>query len=1298
MLGVASRLTSGSATCVAACRTSSLLRPLASATPAAPVRLGRYDVTGLIRAGGMGTVYDAVDHEHGTRVALKTLTALDAEGLRRFKTEFRAVADLAHPNLVPVYELSSEGDVWFFTMERIDGVDFLEWLRGPSARDAPTREEQEQADATTRPRDGSASVRPSPAEPVPVLPESLPRVRDAFGQLVRGVRALHQAGLLHLDLKPSNVLVDRSGRVVVLDFGLVRPIREARARNAEGDLDRSVSGTPAWMAPEQFAGEGIDAPADWYAVGLMLYRALTGMPAFPPAGVAVTWFAKTHLPPTPPNELLAGVPADLSMLAMELLHPDPASRPSGDTIAEMLAGGGATASSPGVLRVRSDLVGRAAERDALLGVLRRVRGGGAGLVHVRGPSGVGKSALLRDLRAASRASGEALVLRGRCYERESVPYKAFDGMFDELARWLTARVEAETERLLPAWTVELARVFPVLGTVPAVAERVQQSLVTSTVVSAMELRRRALVAARELFANVAARMLVVLEIDDLQWADADSITLLDALLGAPAIPRLLVAASFRPEEASTSTATAAYLSAVPELAARRDLELVSIDVGPLSEGEARRLAAATLTHHDERSVRLAAAIAGESGGVPFFVEELARFANQQRDAGREISTSGVTLDGLLAQRIETLPQAERALVEVLAVANNPIPLSVAFGVAGIETGVLRALWTLGGGHFVRATGASASDRVELHHDRMRESVLASMDAGRIATHRLGLGRALAAFGTESPWLFDAVRHLEGVMDRIEGDERIAIARLDVAAGREARRGAAFGLAFERYRAACRWLPESAWDEHYGLALAAWSGAAEAAYLAGAWSELDAFVDVVKKRGRTIFDQLPGWEVEIDALIARNEYGAATAAGLRALRLLGEELPEDPGEAEVGAAVTDAMKALGSIGAEGVMRLGPATDPRAVASMRIQSRISSAAYFAKPMLLPLLACRLVSSSIASGLSPATPYALAVYGIVLNSIGMLADAHMWGGVAERLIERLDDRSYEARTRHVVNDLVCTWMVPLRSTLPSLRAVVDVGKATGDLEYGAYAAHAYVHNALYAGVDLDSLLEEALGLGAFMRAQGQVNALHVHEPFEQVLRSFTGRASDPASLDGSGFDEEAALARARAQGSRSAQCLLPLLMGMVRYHFGSVVDASAKLEMARPFLDGLASTWHQPMFHQYAALAIWRLPAADRAPLEKAADESLAALVRWAAACPANFAHRVSLVEGERARARGDHDAARRHFTAARDAAAASAFWIDLGMIEERWADVEDAARHREAANVAYARCSAHAKFER
>jgi len=236
---------------------------LAAATPDHPIRLGAYDVTALLGKGGMGEVYDAIHSEHGVRVALKTLTHVEPERILRFKTEFRSVAGLSHPNLVPLYELGCQDDLWFFTMERIDGADLLAGIRGARHPAAPPPVSAVRAPATTWATRGDTTVERPRASArarggaTPSLPPSIPRVRDAFAQLVRGVHALHEAGFVHLDLKPTNVLLEPGGRVVILDFGLVQAIKTGPPEPFSPDKVRArrLLGTPAWMAPEQFVGE-----------------------------------------------------------------------------------------------------------------------------------------------------------------------------------------------------------------------------------------------------------------------------------------------------------------------------------------------------------------------------------------------------------------------------------------------------------------------------------------------------------------------------------------------------------------------------------------------------------------------------------------------------------------------------------------------------------------------------------------------------------------------------------------------------------------------------------------------------------------------------------------------------------------------------------------------------------------------------------------------------------------------------------------------------------------------------------
>jgi len=1263
---------------------------LANVSPESPVRLGRYEIIGLVGQGGMGTVYDAFDLEHGTRVALKTLTRLDPANLLRFKNEFRSVADLAHPNLVPLYELTCQYDLWFFTMDYIDGVDFIEWLRG----EAPVRPSSA-PDTMVGSRRGVRNLRqrdrnrPNPDQPA--APPSLVWVRQALAQLVAGVYALHDTGYLHLDLKPSNVLIDDDGRVVILDFGLIRRVDDKRAIDDDDEI--SISGTPMWMAPEQFTDAQIGKPADWYAVGLMLYWALTGVPAFPEmADATETGAMRQRVQPVPPRQRVAALPDDLSELAVALLQPDAADRPGGRTLLELTAGKEALAR-----RQDAAFIGRGAELEQLRRAYRRVAEGNGAVVHLTGSSGLGKTALLRRFLHDVQANGDGLALSGRCYERETVPYKAFDGLLDELAAWLGELDVRELDPLLPRWLTELVRVFPVLATVPAV-QVAQKVMPPAELVSVVELRRRAVEALSALLANIAVRRPLVLEIDDLQWADADSVELLTRLL-TPPLPGVLLIVSFRPDEARASSVVAPYLATATELGEA----LVDMSVGPLPTPDAELMAWRQLRALDIDAPALAMGIAAESGGVPFFIEELCHYVTQYRDTNSAgLVSAGISLDEVLAARVKSLPDLQRALIEVLSVANSPIPLFIAFEEAGLGGGALRSLWALRRRHLIRTTGAAADDRVELHHDRMRESVLGYLPAARATEIHVGLGRALAEEhdGADGDhWLFEAVRHLNHAHSQLEGAERRYTAALNLEAGRAARHSAAFPLAFSCFSAGTKLLSATAWEHDYDLALALYGGAAETAYLSAAWDELDRFIVAVKHHGRTGVDQLVGWEAQIDACIGRKRYADAVAAAIEALRLLEVELPATASEAEVGAAVRDAMQGLARVGPQGLMALPAADDARVVAAMRLLSRVTSAAYFAAPHLLPLVVSRQVTMSVERGLNPVTSYALSVFGIVLNTLGLHREAQTWGEVALELQDRFKDMSVDARVRHVVHNLVCIWTVPISSAVKELRKVVDMGKTTGDFEYAAYAAHGYIHNAMYAGWPLEPLYGEAIEMGDFMRGFQQVNALHVHEPFEQLLRAYLGMLDDPKCLDGDGFSEAAALAATRETGSSAGEALLQTVMGIARYSFGDPADAHRCFAAVRPMLSAMPSVWHVPMFHQYAALSIFALDDDARAAHAADAAADLEAMRKLAEQGPENFAHRVVLLEAESARAEGDKVAALAGFERAIEQADANGFINDVALGHELAArcasDPEMVRYHRIGARAAYERWGAVAK---
>src|SRR5262245_49627717 len=402
-----------------------------------------------------------------------------AEALYRFKWEFRALADLVHPNLVTLYELLAEGDRCFFTMELVRGVSFVDYVRWRPAFDSTVATDQltslrtapdtpvEEFDAETRTWDSGEPRTGTNQRPRSSSPDALDadRLRAALAQLAHGLCALHDAGKLHRDVKPSNVLVTHEGRVVLLDFGLVTELGLERGHD---QIDARIVGTPAYMSPEQSAGRTISESTDWYSAGVMLYEALTGRRPFDGDFVAMLTEKQQRESPAP-ADIVPGIPDDLDELCRALLRSDPAARPAGSDVLARI-GGPISPRAPTTDVHSQPFVGRQRHLAALEDAFAATKPGRTVTVYVHGASGMGKSALVRRfLQQLTRSEPDAVVLRGRCYEQESVPYKALDPLVDDLSQYLQRLPPAQAEALLPRDAVALSRLFPVLLRVEALA-------------------------------------------------------------------------------------------------------------------------------------------------------------------------------------------------------------------------------------------------------------------------------------------------------------------------------------------------------------------------------------------------------------------------------------------------------------------------------------------------------------------------------------------------------------------------------------------------------------------------------------------------------------------------------------------------------------------------------------------------------------------------------------------------------------------------------------------------------------
>jgi len=509
-------------------------------------------------------------------VAVKILGAhlQVGDARERLFREARAAAALSHPHVVAVHDVGEHQHMPYLVMELIEG---------------PSLKERK--------------------------PETIEETIELATQLCQALEHAHEHGLVHRDLKPANVLLaDSSGTpsVKLVDLGLAVRERAVRLTREGG-----ITGTVAYMAPEQALGKEIDGRTDLYALGVMLYEFTTGRLPFVGDNPLAVLSQHLHAPVVPPRTYRANIPEHIEAAILRLLEKDPDDRfATAKEVAAVLtqspeaaaisAPAGVSAALGGLVRGR--MVGRDTEIDALRSSWSETTHGRGGMLLVSGEPGSGKTRLARELIDYARITGGA-VLSGGCYELEAAtPYLPF---VEALRTWVHQSADDELREAAGDSGAELARLAPELesriGPFPE-----------GPALSASEERLRLYDGVARCLFHLAGPSGLLLFIDDLQWADQASLSLLHYMVRLAGNERLLILGCYRDTDLDRSHPLAEALDLW-----NRERAAVRVHLGRLGlDGTSAMLT--NLLGDECISEAFCADIHRETEGNPFFIEEVVK--------------------------------------------------------------------------------------------------------------------------------------------------------------------------------------------------------------------------------------------------------------------------------------------------------------------------------------------------------------------------------------------------------------------------------------------------------------------------------------------------------------------------------------------------------------------------------------------------------------------------------------------------------------------------------------------------
>ena len=1114
---------------------------------------------------------------------------------------------------------------------------------------------------------------------------------------------LHRRDISHRDIKPHNILINRlTDTLKITDFGI-----SEKTNQVYGEMMESsdvIEGTLVYISPEQTGrmNSTVDYRTDLYSLGVTFYEMLTGTVPFMSKDPMEIIHGHIARLPVPPCLLKPEIPDPVSDIVMKLLSKSPSERYQNglglsadleECLNRLERFGEITPFPLGTRDIspRFIMPGKLVGRDEPLGVLHRafdrVSEGAVEVVFVTGEPGIGKSALVDEIykpiveRRGYFASGKFDQFH------RTVPYSAVKQAFQSLARQLLS----ENDERLKNWKTRLESALGQNGRIitdiiPDI-ERIMGRQPDMPDLGPEETRNRFNFFFKNFVRVFAAEgHPLVIFLDDLQWADTASLTLIQTITTDRDLRCVLFIGSYRDTEVPAhhpfmTVRNAIKASGVP---------LTTLTLGPLGPADINRLTASLMRCEEAQSMPLARAIYEKTKGTPFFINQFLRTLHDKGLLNLDV-VRGWTWDirrieelpatdnvvQIMAEKLKDLPPEHLDIIQVCACIGNRFDLETLSAVSDQPMDlVLSVIDSLVREGLISPTG----DGYRFYHNRIQEAAYSHLyitEKERIH-YRIGNLDLDRTAQDDIPgrvfYICDQLNHACRLM--VTRTERTVLAELNLKAGIKAKESTAYAAAVNYLSTGCSLLAENAWSTDYALAYGLHTELMECQYLHRNFEEAEKLFTTIIENAESKMDKAKAYHILIVLYTNMRSPREAIDLGLKALTLFGIRISPHVGMVTVAAELFRTKRLMNRIGINKIEDLPVIEDKELNSYFQIFFAMGTPAYYFNPNLFAMLVLKGLSLSFRQGgIMRYGSLALIALGTIIQAaLGDYRLGSHLGEMALRLNDRFDDRKTAGMVYHTFAFFIQHWKRHARHNIDLFRKVFQLSMDTGNFIYAGHSVNAAADCRLIIGTPLDEVLAENMKHRDLMTVVKDPFIAARHQENTQFILCLKGLTHSRTSLSGPDFDEDEHMLKLSRDMNYFGLCYTLLYKMKLNYLGGRYEEARRIAAELDKHIKVQVGTLLVPEHYYYYSLTLTALiRQSGKKPLAHMAliRRNQRKIKTWAALCPENFKHKYDFVEAERLAVQNRFREAIRFYHLAMEGARTSDYLNDEAMASERLA---------------------------